>query len=228
MATYSDGKIRVLVVDDHPVMRKGIKMTLEADGSVECLQAGSAEEVLEHLEELNLDLALVDISLKGMNGLKLTRLLTARKPCLPVLVISRHDEGLYAERAIRAGAKGYVMKQEGVEVLLRAVHHVLEGGVYLSRSLNEKLLFGLAGGKSRPGSSPLELLSNRELEVFEMTGLGFSTRHIAEKLGLSVKTVESYRSRIKNKLNLRGATELLQHAVQWVEAEGRTEPARKA
>lgn len=228
MTSFSAEKKRVLIVDDHPIMGKGIKLTLEAEGDFACTQVTTAEEALERLDELSPDLALVDISLPGMNGLKLTRRLRTRRPCMPVLILSRHEESLYAERAIRAGARGYVMKAEAGEVLLDAVHQVLGGGMYLSRGLNERLLMGLARGKRRLGKSPLEVLSRRELEVFELSGLGVSTRHIAARLNLSVKTVESYRTRIKNKLNLQNATELIQHAVQWVESEGATSLERSA
>src|SRR5690606_25160670 len=141
-------------------------------------------------------------------------------PDVAVLVVSRHDEALYAERAIRAGARGYVVKLEAGEVIVKAVRRVLAGGVYVSEEINERLLVGMATGRSSMTESPLEVLSDRELEVFELTGRGLGTRDIAERLHLSVKTVESYRARIKNKLNLNTATELMQHAVQWVESEG--------
>jgi DNA-binding NarL/FixJ family response regulator len=137
-----------------------------------------------------------------------------------VIVVSRHDESLYAERAVRAGAKGYVMKLEAGDTIVKAVRTVLRGGIYLSEDLKDRMLFGAAVGRKAPAQSPIEVLSDRELEVFEMTGRGLPTRDISDRLHLSVKTVESYRARIKTKLNLTSGTELLQHAVQWVDGEG--------
>lgn len=213
-------KKRILIVDDHPLVRKGLALTLEAEPDLEvCGQAASAEEALGMLDEVRPDLAIVDISLPGMSGLELIKHLHAWNPELPVLVISRHDEALYAERAIRAGARGYVMKIEAVDVIVKAVRRVLAGGLYVSQEVSERLLMSMTGHRRAAGQSPMELLSDRELEVFELTGQGLSTREIAERLHLSVKTVESYRARIKAKLGLRTAAELMQHAVQWVESE---------
>ncbi len=213
-------KKRILIVDDHPLVRKGLALTLEAEPDLEvCGQAASAEEALGMLDEVRPDLVIVDISLPGMSGLELIKHLHVWNPELPVLIISRHDEALYAERAIRAGARGYVMKVEAVDVIVRAVRRVLAGGLYVSEEVSERLLMSMAGHRRSAGQSPLELLSDRELEVFELTGRGLSTREIAERLHLSVKTVESYRARIKAKLGLRNAAELMQHAVQWVENE---------
>jgi len=157
-----------------------------------------------------------------MSGLELIKHLHAVDPGLPVLVVSRHDESLYAERALRAGARGYVMKLEAADVIVDAVRRVVRGGVYVSPAINERLLLGMAQGSSLARSTPIDLLSDRELEVFEMTGRGLATRDIAERLHLSVKTVESYRARIKSKLNLNTAAEFMQHAVQWVETERRS------
>lgn len=212
--------IRIVVVDDHPLMRKGLVMSLEADSDLEvCGQASSAEDGLGLVEKLNPDLVMVDISLPGMSGLEMIKQIHAIRPSIKTLVVSRHDESLYAERAIRAGAKGYVMKLEAPDVMIRAVRKVMNGGIYVSDEINERLLLSMASGHENLAQSPLEILSDRELEVFELTGRGFGTRDIAEKLHLSVKTVESYRARIKIKLNLGNASELMQHAVQWVESE---------
>lgn len=212
---------KILIVDDHPLMRKGLALTLGSEPDLNVVaQAADAEEALEAFEKYSPDLAVVDISLPGMSGLELIKHMLALKPDLALLVVSRHDEALYAERAIRAGARGYVMKLEAGEVMVKAVRRVLSGGVYVSEEINERLLMGMATGRSSMTDSPLEVLSDRELEVFELTGRGLGTREIAERLHLSVKTVESYRARIKNKLNLNTATELMQHAVQWVESEG--------
>ncbi len=210
---------KILLVDDHPLMRKGLALTLEVESDITVIgQAASAEEALDLLEEISPDLAVVDVSLPGMSGLELIKHMQALKPGLSVLVVSRHDESLYAERAIRAGARGYVMKLEADEVIVKAVRHVLGGGIYVSDEIKERLLLGMMTGKD-VSQSPLEVLSDRELEVFELTGRGQGTREISERLHLSVKTVESYRARIKNKLNLASAAELMQHAVQWVESE---------
>ncbi len=210
---------KILLVDDHPLMRKGLALTLEAEPDLRVVgQAASAEEGLDLADKLDLDLAIVDVSLPGMSGLEFIKHLHAIRPELAILVVSRHDEALYAERAIRSGARGYVMKLEADEVIVKAVRHVLKGGIYVSDEIKERLLLGMMSGKD-VSQSPLEVLSDRELEVFELTGRGLGTREISERLHLSVKTVESYRARIKNKLNLETAAELMQHAVQWVESE---------
>ncbi len=212
-------KKKVIVVDDHPLMRKGLALTLATEGGLDvCAQAESAEEALEKLGEVNPELAVIDISLPGMSGLELIKHLHIFNPSLKIIVVSRHDEALYAERAIRAGARGYVMKLEAGEVIVDAVNKVLMGGIYVSPEINERLLMGMLSGRNTGTQSPLDLLSDRELEVFELTGNGMATRDIAERLHLSVKTVESYRARIKNKLSLQNATELMQHAVQWIES----------
>ncbi|QXD14635.1 response regulator transcription factor [Rhodocaloribacter litoris] len=211
---------KILIVDDHPLMRKGLALSIESETDLKVVaQAADAEEALAALETHDPDMAVVDISLPGMSGLELIKHMLALKPGLKVLVVSRHDESLYAERAIRAGARGYVMKLEAGEVIVQAVRRVLNGGIYVSEEVNERLLMGIAAGREMLAKSPLEVLSDRELEVFELTGRGLGTREIAERLHLSIKTVESYRARIKNKLNLNTAVELMQHAVQWVEGE---------
>lgn len=213
-------KKKIVIVDDHPIMRKGLAMTLDAEPGFEVIgQLDRAEELIQKMDQYNADLILVDVSLPGMSGLELVKHLVAQDEDIKILVISRHDESLYAERVIRAGAKGYVMKLEAGEVLLKAVKKVLHGGIYVSEEVSERLLMGMARGQKDVMESPIELLSDRELEVFELTGKGNSTREIAEKLHLSVKTVESYRARIKTKLNLENATELMVHAVKWVENE---------
>lgn len=202
------------------MMRKGLAMTLDSEPGLEVSgQFDRAEEALQKYEEIDPDLIIVDVSLPGMSGLELIKNLIARDPEAKILVISRHDESLYAERAIRAGAKGYVMKLEAGDVLLKAVRKVLNGGIYVSEEVSERLLMGMSRGQKDIMESPMDKLSDRELEVFELTGKGNSTREIAEKLHLSVKTVESYRARIKTKLNLENATELMVHAVKWVESE---------
>lgn len=211
---------RIVIVDDHPLMRKGLALSLESDPTFEIAgQLDRGEELIQKLNTLNPDLIIIDISLPGMSGLELVKHIISQKDDQKILVVSRHDESLYAERVIRAGAKGYIMKLEAGEVLLKAVRKVLNGGIYVSDKVSERLLMGMARGQKEKMESPIESLSDRELEVFELTGRGNSTREIAEKLHLSVKTVESYRARIKTKLNLENATELMVHAVKWVESE---------
>ena len=211
---------RIVVVDDHPLMRKGLVMSLESESDFTvCAQASNAEDAIGIVETENPDLVVVDISLPGMSGLELIKQIHAIRPNMKTLVVSRHDEALYAERAIRAGAKGYIMKLEAADVMVKAVRRVMNNGIYVSDNINERLLMGIASGHEMLSQSPLDVLSDRELEVFELTGKGFGTRDIAERLPLSVKTVESYRARIKTKLNLNNAAELMQHAVQWVEGE---------
>lgn len=213
---------RLLLVDDHPLMRKGLALTLDAEPDFEIVgQAADAEEALDAAPRLKPDVVLVDLSLPGMGGLELVKHLAAVLPEAKTLVVSRHDESLYADRAIRAGARGYVSKLEAGEKIVDAVRAVLRGSLYLSEEVKDRMLLGAAAGRD-PMASPLDQLSDRELEVFEMTGKGVETRDIAERLHLSVKTVESYRARIKAKLGLSSATELLQHAVRWVE-DGKTD-----
>jgi DNA-binding NarL/FixJ family response regulator len=212
---------RILVVDDHPLMRKGLALTLEAESDMEVVaQAADAEEAMSIVEKQEVDVAVVDISLPGMSGLELIKHLQALRPGIKVLVVSRHDETLYAERAIRAGASGYVMKLEASDLIVGAVRRVMAGGIYVSAEINERMLQTMAGGRADLGRSPLEVLSDRELEVFELIGRGHPNREIAERLHLSVKTVESYRTRIKEKLGLKTAAEVMQHAFQWIGSEG--------
>jgi DNA-binding NarL/FixJ family response regulator len=212
-------KKRIYIVDDHPLMRKGMAMTLE--NSVEytvCGQSESAEEALSEIPSLKPDACVVDISLPGMNGIELVKNLLAQIPDMKILVVSRHDEELYAERAIRAGAKGYLMKLEAGEVLVSAVRQVMNGGIYLSDKIGSQMIMKIASGQSA-GDNPLEILSDRELEVFELTGKGETTKEIAQRLHVSVKTIDTYRARIKEKMHLKTANELMRRAVQWVEGD---------
>ena len=210
---------RILLVDDHPLIRKGLRLTLESERDfMVCGETGSADEALILVEELDPDIIILDISLPGTSGLEVLRQLDETGSKGLVLVVSRHDEILYAERAIRAGARGYVMKSEPSQALISAIRKVLSGGIHVSSAINERLLQGIAAGQQSFKQSPSEALSTRELEVFEMTGRGMGTREIANRLELSIKTVESYRARIKMKLNLANAAELVQHAVQWCES----------
>lgn len=210
-------KYRVLLVDDHPILRKGLAELInqEADLSV-CGEAEEAPKAFEAVGVLNPDVAVVDISLKGGNGLELIKNIKARYPDLPLLVLSMHDETLYAERALRAGSLGYIMKEEAIEKVLTAIRHVIAGEIFLSDRMKGRLLNQLVGGRIKQGSSSIDSLSDRELEVFRLIGEGRGTRQIAEELRLSVRTVEAYREYIKDKLNLKNGTELVQHAFQYV------------
>ena len=209
---------KIYLVDDHPLMRKGLAMTIDNEVGFEvCGQAESAEDALNEILELKPDAAVIDISLPGMNGIELVKNILHQQPNLKILIVSRHDEELYAERALRAGAKGYLMKLEAVEVLISAIKQILNGNLYLSDKIGNKLLMKMASGNSTKSDNPLDLLSDRELEVFELTGKGHSTKEIGKKLHISVKTVESHRANIKDKLHLDTGNELMRHAVRWVE-----------
>jgi DNA-binding NarL/FixJ family response regulator len=212
-----NGKARVLLIDDHAILRQGLAQLInqETDMTV-CGEAEEAPKGFESVGALKPDVAVVDISLKGGNGLELIKNIKASHPDLPILVLSMHDESLYAERALRAGSLGYVMKEEAAGTVLIAIRKVLKGEVVLSDKMQARLLHQLVNGRMKPGGSPIDTLSDRELEVFRMIGEGRSTRQIAEELHLSVRTVEAYREYIKEKLNLRNATELVQQAFQWV------------
>ncbi len=213
-------KNRILVVDDHPVVLEGLAKLInqEPDLAV-CGHATEANGAFKVIDTSEPNLAIVDMSLQQGSGLDLVKALKVRYPKLPVLVLSMHEESLYAERALRAGAKGYIMKQEASERLLLAIRRVLNGEIYLSEKMTTRLLSVLARGQANKGSTPVDLLSDRELEVFQLIGHGQGTRQIAEKLHLSIKTIETYREHIKEKLKLDDATELVQHAVQWAQKE---------
>jgi len=210
---------RVLLVDDHPIVRHGLCQLLRQEEDMAVAgEAGSASEALELVQKDMPDIALVDISLEDVNGIELIKTLLHRHPDLPVLVLSMHDENVYAERALRAGAKGYVMKQEASDTVVTAIRAVLSGEMYVSREIASRMLEEFVGGLGGEGCRfGVDRLSDRELEVFEWLGMGLSTSDIAAKLGLSVKTIETYRAHIKEKLKLKNATELVHHAVHWVE-----------
>ena len=211
---------KIYLVDDHPLMRKGIAMTLDLEMDFEvCGQAESAEEAISDISEIKPDIVVVDISLPGMNGIELIKHLKAQNPDLLMLVVSRHDEDMYAERAIKAGARGYLMKMEAGDVIVNAIRRILKGQIYLSEEINNKLLMGMMSGGQVGRSSPLEILSDRELEVFELIGNGSTTREIAERMHVSIKTVESYRTRINTTLEISTGNELIKQAVQWVASE---------
>ena len=212
--------MRILIVDDHPLLRKGVSQLIDQEKDL--MVVGEAEDALRAItaiETAKPDVALIDISLNGTSGIELLKDIKARFPKLKTLVLSMHDESVYAHRALRAGASGYIMKQEGTEKVLLALRKVLHGDVYLSERFGNRMLHTLVNGRSAMSGSPVEELSDRELEVFNLIGHGYGTRPISEKLHLSIKTIESHRAHIKEKLNLQNASELVHHAIQWVQSE---------
>ena len=212
-------KRTVLIVDDHPIVRQGLAQLINQEKDLEvCGQAEDAHEAMQAIRQLQPDMVIVDIALKDTSGMELIKDLKVRYPDLPVLTLSMHDEAVYGERALRAGARGYVMKQEATGKVVTAIRRVLSGEVYVSEGMAAKMVSKLVGGGTRTASSPADSLSDRELEVFRMIGEGFGTREMAEKLHLSIKTVETYRAHIKDKLGLQDANELLRTAIQWVNA----------
>ena len=219
---HAEEKIGILVVDDHPIMRAGLAQLIgqEADMTV-CCEAEDAHSALKAIEGCQPDLALVDISLREGSGLDLIKDIRARWPRLPVLVLSMHDEVFYAERVLRAGAKGYVTKAEASAKVIEGIRRVLEGGVYVSEKIASKMIHKLVGGGPDLDVFPIDRLSDRELQVLELIGEGLQTRDIADKLHLSVKTVDAHREHIKKKLALETANELTKYAIQWVEFERR-------
>jgi len=206
----------VLVIDDHPIVRQGLALLIdrEADLSV-CGEAEGAHSAFHAIATLRPDIVLLDISLNGPDGLDVLKEIRMKTGSLPVLILSMHDESIYAERAMRAGANGYIMKQEATEKVLVAIRRILQGGVYLSDRLTNTMLQQFVHGTWAPKTSPLVTLTDRELEVFRLIGEGHGTRQIADELHLSVKTIESYQAHIKEKLSLRNARELVQHAIEW-------------
>ena len=181
-----------------------------------CGEAGTVREALQSIERLKPDLAVVDISLKGANGIELLKSAKALFPMLPTIVLSMHDESLYAERALRAGARGYVMKQEASDQVISAIRTALAGDLYVSSSMNKRMLRRMVLGTEASDTSPVWNLSDRELEVLQLIGCGHGTRQIAEELHLSVKTIETHRAHIKDKLDLKTGPELTRFAVEWV------------
>ncbi len=216
-------KRTVFVIDDHPIVREGLTQLInrEPDLTV-CGTAEDIYEALKAMQTLKPDIALADISLKGADGIELIKNLKIRMPALPVLVLSIHDESIYAPRALRAGARGFIMKQEATENVLLALRRVLSGEIYLSKRMANKMLQQFVGAPGTAQKFSIDRLSDRELEVFRLIGQGHGTRRIAEELRLSVKTVESYREHIKEKMTLSDASELVQHAIQWLQREKST------
>ena len=212
---------RLLIVDDHPMMRHGLAQLIDNEGDLKvAAEADTAGQAITLVGRQKFELALVDISLPDKNGLELIKDLRTLQPALPLLVVSMHDEMIYAERVLRAGARGYIMKQEGGQKFLQAIRHVLAGQVYVSEKMSARILETLSGGPPQSPGSPVRRLSDREFEVFQLIGQGVGTAEIATRLHLSVKTVEVHRANIKQKLNLTTATELVRYAVRWLDAQG--------
>jgi DNA-binding NarL/FixJ family response regulator len=210
------GKRTVLVVDDHPLMRQGLALLINQQQDMRvCGEAEEGQAALPADAQLRPDIMILDISLHGPAGIEILKTIRTTDPDLPVLVLSMHDEAIYAERALRARANGYIMKQEATEKVLVAVRRILSGEIYLSERMSNKMLQQYIGGSPHVIQSRIATLSDRELEVFRRIGEGRATREIAEELHLSVKTVETYQAHIKDKLALRSGRELIQHAIQW-------------
>ena len=215
-----DNRAKILLVDDHAVVRYGIAQLInrQSDMTV-CGEEEDASKALSAIAKLKPDLVIADISLKESSGLELMRNIKAQYPGLRVLVVSVHDESIYAEIAFRAGALGYLMKEEALEKILTAIRRVLDGAIYVSDTLAAKMLQQQVRGQTDIKESPVKGLSDRELEVFQLIGQWKKTREIADELHLSIKTIEYYREQIKHKLNLRNAAELTQYATSWVQRE---------
>ncbi len=208
------------------MVRLGLRRMLEGVAGLEvCGEAENTQQALQAIPGLAVDLVLLDISLPDRSGLDLVKELKTQQPHVRTLVVSMHEEMLYADRALRAGAHGYVMKHEGAEQLVQAIRHVLEGGVHVSERLSASLMGSLSGRKARAGLSPVEQLSDREFEVFRLIGEGVGTRQIAGRLGLSIKTVDVHRANITHTLGVRTAPELVRYAVRWVETHAPAAPA---
>jgi len=210
-----NGTASVFIIDDHPVVRQGLALLIDREPDLKvCGDAADSASAFEGLEALAPDVVILDLSLSGPDGLELLKSIRARYAALPVLVLSMLDESLYAERTLRAGASGYIMKQEATEKVLVALRRILGGGIYLSEAMANKVLHHFAAGSPAAEQSPLAELTDREIEVFRLIGKGQSTREIAELLHISVKTVESYQANIKDKLSLKNSRELLQWAIR--------------
>ncbi len=213
-------RARVVIVDDHPIMRLGLTQLLRSSPRVEvCGEAGSVGEALKVIESVSpVDLVVIDISLPDRSGLELIRDLKVMDGKIRSLVVSSHDEKVYAERVIRAGGRGYIMKDRAPEQLIEAVDAVLGGGIFLSHAMTARMMETLAGAKA---GSPISALTDRELEVFRAIGEGKSSREIAGILGISIRTVDAHRTHIKEKLGLRDAAELSYEAIRWMESQSK-------
>ena len=210
-------QIKVFLVEDHPVFRFGLRELIEQELDLQiCGEAENIGTAWDKISRNQPDLVIIDISLVGRSGLELVKQIKDEYPELPTLVLSMHEEALYAERALQAGARGYIMKHETADLIVDAIRKVRSGAVYLSPKMTSEMLYKMVGGAAK-GLLPQQCLTNRELEVFEMVGRGLTTQEVSQRLCLSAKTIGTYRERIKDKLNLRNTSELTHRAVQWVE-----------
>jgi DNA-binding NarL/FixJ family response regulator len=213
----NDRRARILLVDDHPIVRRGLEQLIDQEPDlVVAAEASTAEEAMSALERGDIDLAVIDVSLQGVSGIELVKQLRGIYPNLMVLMLSMYDEMFYAERALRAGAQGYIMKQRATSDIVGAIRTVLEGDLYVSRELSEMLLRRMVAKPKEPDMLATKQLSDREIEVLQLIGNGVPTREIATRLNLSIKTIESYRANIKRKLQLQNASELSHYAFEWV------------
>jgi DNA-binding NarL/FixJ family response regulator len=209
---------KLLLVDDHPMTRAGMAQLINLQSDLEvCGEAGNPAEALDKIATCFADLLVTDLTMPGRSGVEFIKDIVALHPSLPILVVSMHDELIYGERALRAGARGYIMKEAGGENLLAAIRHVLGGQVYVSPRMSAVILENVSGRKPRGSHSPIEKLSDREFQVFQLIGQGLTTKTIAKELGLSPKTVDVHREHIKQKLQISDAASLIRHAVRWVE-----------
>jgi DNA-binding NarL/FixJ family response regulator len=216
-------KRRILLVDDHPITRRGVAVLINQESDLEVVgEADSAPAAIAFVQEHPVDLAIVDITLKTTNGVELTKHIRTLLPDLPVLVMSMHDENLYAERAMRAGARGYITKLEASSKVLTAIRTVLGGELFLSDRMKERMLHRFVSSRREAGGFSMDALSDREMEVFRLIGNGYSTRQIAARLNLSVKTIDSYREHLKQKLPLDAGCDLVRFAIQWMKSEDPT------
>ena len=212
-------KTKIILVDDHPLVREWLTNLIHQQPDlIVCGEAETAPMALQAIAATKPDVAIVDISLKDSSGIELIKNIKASHPRVAVIVLSMHDERLYAERALRAGARGYIMKRETTKKVIAAIHRVLEGKLYVSEKLASLFAEKFVDGHATTAASPIEQLSDRELEVFQLLGEGYETRHIAESLHVSMKTIQVYCARIKEKLKLANATELLREAIRWNES----------
>jgi len=221
-AKKSETKTQILLVDDHPVVRDGLTMIINHQQDLNvCGSADDAHNAFKAIAELKPDIIVADISLKNSDGIELTKSIKAKYPKLPVVVLSVHDESVYAERALRAGARAYLMKEVASENIVNAIRTVSKGEIYVSDTISKKFLHKIAGDKTVKTKTSIENLSDREFEIFRLIGEGYKASQIAKKLHLSIKTVETYRGRLKEKLNLDSAGELLQYSIKWTKSEDR-------
>jgi DNA-binding NarL/FixJ family response regulator len=209
-------RYKIVVVEDHPIVRHGLVMLIDQEPDLHvCGEAEDVNGAMALTAQQQPDLVVVDISLKGSNGLDLIKSIKGDDPNRKILVVSMHDEAIYAERSIRAGAQGYIMKQEAVDKIIGAIRRILRGELYLSDSISASLLFKVTHKNAEHHPATLDQLTDRELEVFQLIGQGFATREIADHLNLSIKTIETYRANLKQKLGVKNAPQLVQRAVQF-------------